>query len=129
MLIPALEAAEAFDASVANMRFIKPLDGALVEQLARGHDLLVTIEEGCVMGGVGSACLEHLAAIGLSPPVLQLGFGDQFIEHGAPEKLLSLCGLDAPGITRSIEAFLSRRDMKFSDNSSATTDVSLRARA
>ncbi|EJM61788.1 deoxyxylulose-5-phosphate synthase [Pseudomonas sp. GM50] len=129
MLIPALEAAEAFDATVANMRFIKPLDGALVEQLAQDHDLLVTIEEGCVMGGVGSACLEHLAAIGFSPPVLQLGFGDQFIEHGAPEKVLGLCGLDASGITRSIEAFLSTHDMEFSNNHGATIDVSLRARA
>jgi 1-deoxy-D-xylulose-5-phosphate synthase len=129
MLMPALEAAKAFDATVANMRFIKPLDGALVEQLARDHDLLVTIEEGCVMGGVGSACLEKLAALGHSPLVLQLGFSDQFIEHGATEKLLSISGLDAPGITRSIEAFLSTHDMGFSNNHSAMTDVSLRAQA
>jgi 1-deoxy-D-xylulose-5-phosphate synthase len=129
MLMPALEAAKAFDATVANMRFIKPLDGALVEQLARGHDLLVTIEEGCVMGGVGSACLEQLAALGHSPLVLQLGFSDQFIEHGATEKLLSISGLDAPGITRSIEACLSTHDMGFSNNHSAMTDVSLRAQA
>lgn len=129
MLLPALETAEVFDATVANMRFIKPLDGALVEQLARDHDLLVTIEEGCVMGGVGSACLEQLAALGHSPPMLQLGFSDQFIEHGAPEKLLSMRGLDAPGITRSIEVFLNMHDMVFSINHSATTDVSLRAQA
>jgi 1-deoxy-D-xylulose-5-phosphate synthase len=129
MLLPALEAAEAFDATVANMRFIKPLDGALVEQLARGHDLLVTIEEGCVMGGAGSACLEQLAAIGHSPPVLQLGFSDHFIEHGAPENLLSMCGLDAPGITRSVEAFLSTHELALSNHDSATADVSLRASA
>jgi 1-deoxy-D-xylulose-5-phosphate synthase len=129
MLRSALEAAEVFDATVANMRFIKPLDGALVEQLARDHDLLVTIEEGCVMGGVGSACLERLATVDHSPPVLQLGFSDRFIEHGAPEQLLSMCGLDAPGITRSIEAFLSTHDMELSNNRSATADVSLRARA
>ncbi|WP_454846287.1 1-deoxy-D-xylulose-5-phosphate synthase [Pseudomonas farris] len=129
MLLPALEAAEAFDATVANMRFIKPLDGALVKQLAREHDLLVTVEEGCVMGGVGSVCLEQLAAVGHSPPVLQLGFSDTFIEHGAPEKLLSLCGLDASGITRSIKAFLSTHDLAFSNHGSATADVSLRARA
>ncbi|KOX99310.1 1-deoxy-D-xylulose-5-phosphate synthase [Pseudomonas nunensis] len=128
MLIPALEAAETFDATVANMRFIKPLDGALIEQLARNHDLLVTVEEGCVMGGAGSASLEYLAAIGLSPLVLQLGFSDQFIEHGAPEKVLGLCGLDASGITRSIEAFLSGHDMAFSNDDGATDD-SLRASA
>jgi 1-deoxy-D-xylulose-5-phosphate synthase len=129
MLLPALEAAEAFNATVANMRFIKPLDGALVEQLARDHDLLVTIEEGCVMGGAGSACLEQLAAIGHSPPVLQLGFSDHFIEHGAPEKLLSMCGLDAPGIKRSIEVFLSTHELALSNHGSATADVSLRASA
>ncbi|SDR39420.1 1-deoxy-D-xylulose-5-phosphate synthase [Pseudomonas grimontii] len=129
MLLPALEAAETFDATVANMRFIKPLDGALVEQLARDHDLLVTLEEGCVMGGVGSACLEQLAALGHSPPVLQLGFSDQFIEHGAPEKLLSIGWLDAPGITRSIEAFLSTHDKGFSNRRSTTTDIWLRAQA
>jgi 1-deoxy-D-xylulose-5-phosphate synthase len=129
MLLPALEAAEAFNATVANMRFIKPLDGALVEQLARDHDLLVTIEEGCVMGGAGSACLEQLAAIGHSPPVLQLGFSDHFIEHGAPEKLLSMYGLDAPGIKRSIEVFLSTHELALSNHGSATADVSLRASA
>ncbi|WP_448108728.1 1-deoxy-D-xylulose-5-phosphate synthase [Pseudomonas azerbaijanoccidentalis] len=128
MLLPALDAAEAFDATVANMRFIKPLDGALVEQLARDHDLLVTVEEGCVMGGIGSACLEQLATVSHSPPVLQLGFNDHFIEHGAPEKLLGLCGLDAPGIIRSIETFLSTHDLALS-NGSATPNVSLRASA
>lgn len=110
MVLPALEAAEALDATVVNMRFVKPLDGALVEELGRSHDLLVTLEEGCVMGGAGSACLEHLITTGLSPPVLQLGLDDRFVEHGAPEKLLSGCGLDADGIVASIRRFLIDRD-------------------
>ncbi|AZE52993.1 1-deoxy-D-xylulose 5-phosphate synthase [Pseudomonas synxantha] len=129
MVVPALEAAEAFDATVANMRFIKPLDGALIEQLARDHDLLVTVEEGCVMGGVGSACLEHLATLGHLPHVLQLGFSDQFIEHGAPDKMLALCGLDAPGIARSIEAFLALHGLESFNNRNAPDAVAMRATA
>ncbi|POA18745.1 1-deoxy-D-xylulose-5-phosphate synthase [Pseudomonas sp. FW300-N1A1] len=129
MLLPALEAADALDASVANMRFIKPLDGALIEQLARSHDVLVTVEEGCVMGGVGSACLEHLITTGLFRPVLQLGFGDQFIEHGSPEQMLGACGLDAAGITASIQRFLIERSLDDLLIGSASTPASLRARA
>ncbi|QLG92793.1 1-deoxy-D-xylulose-5-phosphate synthase [Pseudomonas yamanorum] len=129
MVLPALESGETLDATVANMRFIKPLDGALIEELARTHDLLVTIEEGCVMGGVGSACLEHLTTAGLSRPMLQLGFTDEFIEHGAPEKLLGTCGLDATGITRSIQALLARQGLEVLLNESASQTDVLRARA
>ncbi|AZE67935.1 1-deoxy-D-xylulose-5-phosphate synthase [Pseudomonas synxantha] len=130
MVLPALESGEALDATVANMRFIKPLDGALIEELARTHDLLVTIEEGCVMGGVGSACLEHLAAIfGLSRPTLQLGFTDEFIEHGRPEELLGACGLDAAGITSSIQTFLARQSLEVPLNGSASHADVLRAQA
>jgi 1-deoxy-D-xylulose-5-phosphate synthase len=102
LLYPALQAAEAVDATVANMRFVKPLDVALVQQLAESHDLLVTVEEGCVQGGAGSAVAEALAAAGLAKPLLMLGLPDQFIEHGDPAKLLSLCGLDAAGIEKAI---------------------------
>jgi 1-deoxy-D-xylulose-5-phosphate synthase len=102
VLHPALEAAERLDASVADMRFAKPLDAALVQQLASSHDALVTVEEGCIAGGAGSAVLECLAAAGLAVPVLQLGVPDVFTEHGDPAKILSLCGLDAAGIERSI---------------------------
>ena len=105
MLQPSLVAALELDASVANMRFVKPLDIDLVEALACSHDLLVTIEEGCVKGGAGAACLEHLAASGISRQVLQLGFDDQFIEHGAPEQVMAACGLDAQGIVASIRLF------------------------
>ncbi len=102
LLHPALAAAERLGATVADMRFVKPLDAQLVLQLARSHDALVTVEEGCIMGGAGSAVLECLAAAGVAVPVLQLGLPDQFIEHGEPARLLAMCGLDAAGIEKSI---------------------------
>jgi 1-deoxy-D-xylulose-5-phosphate synthase len=102
LLHPALAAAQTLDATVADMRFAKPLDEALVLDLARRHDAIVTIEEGCVMGGAGSAVGECLAAAGAGVPLLQLGLPDRFIEHGDPARLLSLCGLDAAGIEQSI---------------------------
>jgi 1-deoxy-D-xylulose-5-phosphate synthase len=102
LLYPALAAAEALDAGVANMRFAKPLDVALVTDLARSHDAIVTLEEGSVMGGAGSAVLEALAAAQIEVPVLTLGLPDSFIEHGDPAKLLAACGLDAAGIEQSI---------------------------
>ena len=102
LLHPALQAAEKVGCTVADMRFAKPLDEALVLELARSHEALITVEEGCVMGGAGSAVLECLAAAGLALPVLQLGLPDRFVEHGDPAKLLALCGLDAAGIEASI---------------------------
>ncbi|MCO5102584.1 MAG: 1-deoxy-D-xylulose-5-phosphate synthase [Burkholderiaceae bacterium] len=104
LLYPALEAAELLDATVANMRWAKPLDTALLLQLAAGHDALVTVEEGCVQGGAGSAVLEALAAADVQCPVLQLGLPDVFIEHGDPAKLLAMQGLDATGIAASVRA-------------------------
>ena len=85
------------------MRFAKPLDVALVTELARRHDAIVTVEEGAVMGGAGSAVLEALAAARIDIPVLQLGLPDAFVEHGDPAKLLAQCGLDATGIEQSIQ--------------------------
>ncbi len=102
LLYPALQAAERLGATVANMRFVKPLDTELVLELARTHEALVTVEDGCIMGGAGSAVTEALNAAGISIPVLQLGLPDEFVEHGDPAKLMSLCGLDAPGIEASI---------------------------
>jgi 1-deoxy-D-xylulose-5-phosphate synthase len=102
LLQPALLAAALLDATVVDMRFAKPLDEALIIEMAHGHEGLVTVEEGCVMGGAGSAVGECLAAAGLSVPLLHLGLPDRFIEHGDPAKLLSLCGLDAAGIEQSI---------------------------
>jgi 1-deoxy-D-xylulose-5-phosphate synthase len=102
LLHPALQAAENLGCTVADMRFAKPLDEALVLELARTHEGLVTVEEGCIMGGAGSAVLECLAAAGLAVPVLQLGLPDKFVEHGDPARLLALCGLDAAGIEAAI---------------------------
>ena len=102
LLHPALAAAEAFDATVADMRFIKPLDQKLVIELARSHDAIVTVEEGCSMGGAGSAVLECIAAAGLAKPALVLGLPDVFTEHGDPAKLMAMYGLDAAGIEKSI---------------------------
>jgi 1-deoxy-D-xylulose-5-phosphate synthase len=102
LLYPALAAAERLDATVANMRFVKPLDTALLLELARTHEALITVEEGCVMGGAGSAVLEALQAAGVEMPVLQIGLPDEFVEHGDPAKILSGLGLDAAGIEQSI---------------------------
>jgi 1-deoxy-D-xylulose-5-phosphate synthase len=107
MLQPALEAAEALDATLANMRFVKPLDVALVRELASTHDLLVTVEEHQVMGGAGSAVLEAMAGIDAGKRVLVLGLPDRFIDHGDPGRLLASVGLDAAGIRKSIEAAMS----------------------
>lgn len=102
LLYPALEAAEILDATVANMRFIKPLDVELVCQLAKEHDLLVSVEEGAIAGGAGSACMEALAAAGIEVPFLQLGLPDRFVDHGDHSLLMAECGLDATGIQKAI---------------------------
>ena len=102
LLYPALEAAETLDATVANMRWAKPLDEALLLEIAQGHDVLVTLEDGCIMGGAGSAVLECLQAHGITLPVLQLGLPDAFIEQGEQAKLYQLQGLDANGILASV---------------------------
>ncbi len=108
LLTPALEAAGILDATVADMRFVKPLDKSLVLELARQHDLLVTLEENTVAGGAGSAVTEFLNAEGITQPVLQLGLPDTFIDHGKHEELLAECGLDARGIRQAIEKRLDR---------------------
>jgi 1-deoxy-D-xylulose-5-phosphate synthase len=107
LLYPALKAAEAVDATVANMRWVKPLDTELLLSLAQDHDLIVTVEEGCRMGGAGSAVLEALQEAGVVRPVLVLGLNDTFTEHGDPSHLLALQGLDAAGIESSVRERLS----------------------
>jgi len=108
MLTPALEAAERLDATVANMRFVKPLDTELIKSLAAQHTLLVTIEENTVMGGAGAAVMEALQALNIDKPTLCLGLPDTFIEHGIHETMLAECGLDAQGIIASIEKKLTK---------------------
>jgi 1-deoxy-D-xylulose-5-phosphate synthase len=106
MLKPALEAAAALDATVANMRFVKPLDRALLAALAQDHAVLVTVEEHQIMGGAGSAVCEALAELGIERRVLLLGLPDRFIDHGDPAKLLSSVGLDAVGIEKAVRAVI-----------------------
>ena len=107
MLKPSLEAAEEFNATVANMRFVKPLDDDLILSLAENHDLLVTIEENTIMGGAGSAVLESLESKGISTSVLQLGLPDTFIDQGDPVQMLVDCGRDKIGIIKAIRNKLS----------------------
>jgi len=103
LLSTALTAAEALDATVADMRFVKPLDEALTRELADEHDLLVTLEENTIAGGAGSAVAEYLNQQGIVQPILHLGLPDRFIDHGKHSELLTECGLDAAGVLAAIE--------------------------
>jgi 1-deoxy-D-xylulose-5-phosphate synthase len=102
LLYPALAVADKLNVTVVNMRWAKPLDAELLLKVAAEHEALVTLEEGAVMGGAGSAVSELLQAAGVVKPLLQLGLQDEFIEHGDPIKLLALQGLDAAGIQAAV---------------------------
>jgi 1-deoxy-D-xylulose-5-phosphate synthase len=102
LLYPALEVANDFDATVVNMRFIKPLDVDVVCKMAKEHDLIVTLEEGAVGGGAGSACLEALSTAGIEVATLVLGLPDRFVHQGDHALLMKECGLDAAGIRKAI---------------------------
>jgi 1-deoxy-D-xylulose-5-phosphate synthase len=102
LLYPGLEVGESLNLTVVNMRWAKPLDTELLAQIAQSHDALVTLEEGTVMGGAGSAVLEALQVLDIQKPVLTLGIADVFTEHGDPVKLMAELGLDATGIRASI---------------------------
>jgi 1-deoxy-D-xylulose-5-phosphate synthase len=106
-LSEALKVGESLDATVVDMRFVKPLDEALVRQLAASHELLVSIEENSVMGGAGSAVGEFLAHAGILKPLLQLGLPDYYVEHAKPAQMLAECGLDQAGIEEAIRQRLS----------------------
>ena len=107
MLAPALEAGEVLDATVANMRFVKPLDEALIRELAETHEILVTVEEHALIGGAGSAVCEVLASLKLVNRIVLLGLPDRFIDHGDPARLLASLGLDGAGIVKSIKGVIS----------------------
>jgi cell division protein FtsA len=109
-LAPALEAATELDATVVNMRFVKPLDAAMIARIAATHELLVTLEENVVAGGAGSAVNECLSAMQLPTPVLNMGLPDRFIEHGTVAELLSECGLDRAGIVARINEYLQQHN-------------------
>jgi len=108
MVKPALDAGNDLNATVANMRFVKPIDRDLVYRLATTHDLLVTVEESVVAGGAGAAVSEALAAGGFAVPILNLGLPDHFVEHGDAQQLLVDCGLDGEGIARSVRERLAQ---------------------
>ncbi|MDX1589404.1 MAG: 1-deoxy-D-xylulose-5-phosphate synthase [Oleiphilaceae bacterium] len=112
MVAPAMAAAESLDATVADMRFVKPLDHELIRKLAEKHDLLVTVEENVVAGGAGSGVLEYLATEGLQVRTLPLGLPDRFVEHGKPAEQLAECGLDGMGIRVAIERAMQRADQQ-----------------
>jgi 1-deoxy-D-xylulose-5-phosphate synthase len=103
LLAPAQQIAERLDATLINMRFVKPLDEELVMMLAARHRAFVTIEENAILGGAGSAVAELLAAEGLQLPLLQIGIPDRFIEHGSRDTCLAAAGLDAAGLSASVE--------------------------
>ena len=109
MVAPSMLAGEALDATVVNMRFVKPLDEAMLLELARSHEAFVTVEEHVIMGGAGSAVAEAMAKLGIVKPLLNLGFPDRFIDHGEQGALLKLEGLDGAGIEQSVR-------QRFADN-------------
>jgi 1-deoxy-D-xylulose-5-phosphate synthase len=106
LLKSALEAGETLDATVVNMRFVKPIDASLVEEIAKGHELVVTVEENVVAGGAGAAVAETLAERGISTGVLHLGLPDRFIDHGDQAQLMASVGLDTAGILAAVRARL-----------------------
>jgi 1-deoxy-D-xylulose-5-phosphate synthase len=106
----ALAVGESLGATVVDMRFVKPLDEALLRQLAADHELLVTIEENSIMGGAGSAVSEFLASQAIVKPILHLGLPDYYVEHAKPAEMLAECGLDASGIETAVRARLALLD-------------------
>jgi len=104
MVTPSVEAGKQLGATVVNMRFVKPLDEALILEMAKSHDVIITVEENVIAGGAGSAVNEFLQAQQILMPVLNIGLPDRFVEQGSREELLALVGLDAKGILAKIEA-------------------------
>src|SRR5579859_332412 len=104
MLAPATEIAAELDATLVNMRFVKPLDEALILELAKTHEAFVTLEDNAVAGGAGSGVAECLAAHGIVKPILHLGLPDVYLEHGSREEVLTMAGLDLPSIRTAIRA-------------------------
>jgi 1-deoxy-D-xylulose-5-phosphate synthase len=123
MVAPALEAAEKLDASVVNMRFIKPLDENMVLEMAMSHELLVTVEDNTIVGGAGSAVSECLASHGISTPVFLHGLPDCFLEHGSREELLASCDLDSEGILRRVEAYRAQLTQSKTEMVFSTVDI------
>ena len=105
MVTPALTVGKQLNATVVNMRFIKPIDEQLLLELAKSHDIFVTVEENVIAGGAGSAVNNFLQAQRILMPVLNIGLPDSFVEQGTREELLAICGLDAQSILAQVETF------------------------
>jgi 1-deoxy-D-xylulose-5-phosphate synthase len=116
----ALQAGDTLDASVVNMRFIKPLDEDMVFEMSRQHDVLVTVEDNVVAGGAGSAINECLARLEVQVTMLNLGLPDRFLQHGSREQLVTEAGIDAPGIIASVETLLRNRKRPSSSHYAAS---------
>ncbi|MCF8180840.1 MAG: 1-deoxy-D-xylulose-5-phosphate synthase, partial [Limnohabitans sp.] len=121
LLYPALDVAEKLNATVVNMRFVKPLDIELIQALAKDHDYFVSVEDASVQGSAGSACLEAMSQLGITKPLLALGLPDTFVEHGDYNLLMAKCGLDSAGIEASIlkrfpDLATQSLDLKFNQN-------------
>jgi len=110
MVSPALQLGEAFNFTVVNMRFVKPLDTASIEQVASDHELIITLEENVIAGGAGAGVAEYLGSVGNTTPVRLIGLPDKFIDHGSREELLAHCKLDIDGLREQISQLASTRD-------------------
>ncbi|MGB1272045.1 MAG: 1-deoxy-D-xylulose-5-phosphate synthase, partial [Endozoicomonas sp.] len=119
----ALEAAEELDATVANMRFVKPLDEAMVKELANQHELLVTLEEGCIASGAGAGVLEYLQQENIPAAILNLGIPDRYIEAASHREQLAECGLDKNGITHAVRQRLSRNELRTVHHQKSTVSL------
>ena len=106
MVEPAQQLGEEMDFTVVNMRFVKPMDTALIESLADSHDLIITLEENAIPGGAGAGVLEHLSDAGSSTPIKLIGLPDEFVEHGSREELLEYCKLDIDGLREQISSLV-----------------------
>jgi 1-deoxy-D-xylulose-5-phosphate synthase len=112
MVAPAEKLADRFDATLVNMRFVKPLDTEMIARIVVRHSALVTLEENAIAGGAGSAVAEALVAQNAQIPLLQIGIPDRFVEHGSREECLSMAGLDLPSLDGTIERFWRGPDLK-----------------
>lgn len=121
MLEASLVAAEKFDATVVNMRFVKPLDTAMIEELASSHDQLVTVEENSILGGAGSGVAEYLNEQSIPTPIFHIGIPDYFQDQGTREELIAECGLDASGISNSIKKLLHPKQSEININAGETS--------
>ena len=110
MVAPAMDIGTKNNFTVVNMRFVKPLDTALLDTIAESHDLIITIEENAIAGGAGAGVMEYLSFASVTTPVRLIGLPDEYVDHGSREELLSYCKLDVAGITEQVEHYIEAQD-------------------